>query len=192
MVLDRDLIGAVVVPTDAARRRLAVGARADLVRELRDHLAHSTERIAIPRRWRFVDALPVNRLGKSTTTALASLFLGDDARTIPPSRVVESAPGRVEIDLEIVPELAYFEGHFPAAPVLPGVVQIDWAVHFGKAHLAVRGTFAGLEAIKFRRVIRPGEMVRLSLEWREDRTMLVFRVHSDAGVHASGRVLFTG
>jgi len=50
--------------------------------------------------------------------------------------------------------------------------------------------FLRMEALKFQRVARPGDLIRLEIEWRADRSTLVFRYTSVHGPHASGRVVF--
>ena len=37
----------------------------------------------------------------------------------------------------------YFEGHFPEVPLLPGVVQIGWAVEFGRQYFELPARFLG-------------------------------------------------
>ena len=67
----RPCLGAVVVlrqPTD--------GARAKVVAALRDHLARRFEPVALPRHWRFPQALPYDERGKLTTRSLLALFEG--------------------------------------------------------------------------------------------------------------------
>ena len=41
-----------------------------------------------------------------------------------------SGPGET-FTLAIGADLIAFRGHFPGNPVLPGVVQVDWAIRFG-------------------------------------------------------------
>jgi acyl-coenzyme A synthetase/AMP-(fatty) acid ligase len=65
----RPALGAVVVPQPGAPAE-----RATLVHELRIHLGRRFEGQALPRRWRFPDALPYDERGKLTAQALAALF----------------------------------------------------------------------------------------------------------------------
>ncbi len=50
-------------------------------------------------------------------------------------------PARVLLALTVPDDLLYFDGHFRVAPVLPGVVQVDWAIHYGRLHLGLTGAF---------------------------------------------------
>ena len=56
-------------------------------------------------------------------------------------------------------------GHFPGAPVVPGVVQIKWAIALAQRYLAIGGGFAGMENVKFQRAMTPGSRVTLTLEY---------------------------
>lgn len=90
-----------------------------------------------------------------------------------------------------VPEtLLYFDGHFDQASLLPGVVQIDWAVHFGRQLFNCSGEFSHLEVIKFKEVISPGQQVTLTLQFKENKNKLLFSYQSDSGTCSSGRVAF--
>mgnify|MGYP002700669589 CR=1 FL=1 len=90
-----------------------------------------------------------------------------------------------------VPEaLLYFDGHFDQASLLPGVVQIDWAVHFGRQLFDCTGEFSSLEVIKFKEVISPNQQVELTLQFKESKNKLLFSYQSDNGVCSSGRIVF--
>jgi 3-hydroxymyristoyl/3-hydroxydecanoyl-(acyl carrier protein) dehydratase len=104
--------------------------------------------------------------------------------------VHEHEPARVLLELVVPADLLYFDGHFDVAPVLPGVVQVDWAIHYGALHLGQTGAFAGIAALKFQQMIRPGQPVRLELARDLAKGSLNFRYFSEAGPHASGRILF--
>ncbi len=75
----RSRIAAFVVLSDAGRKALAEGGKLALNLRLRDWLADTVERVALPRSWRYPDALPVNAQGKTTQSALMALL--DDPGT---------------------------------------------------------------------------------------------------------------
>jgi 3-hydroxymyristoyl/3-hydroxydecanoyl-(acyl carrier protein) dehydratase len=94
------------------------------------------------------------------------------------------------LQLKIPADLAYFEGHFPGCPLLPGVVQVSWAIELGRRELAFEGSFRSLSAVKFMRVILPGASVSLVLEYAPDKRQLDFIYEHDGRMCSSGSALF--
>lgn len=94
------------------------------------------------------------------------------------------------LELLVPSGLVYFRGHFPGRPVLPGVVQLHWAVLLANRYLGKTGLFKGIRALKFQRIIVPDQSVELRLEYSTERRALSFSYSSDAGPHSSGRILF--
>lgn len=188
----RQLLAAFVVPSDAGGAVLEWDGKAALNGRLRAQLAPAFEAVALPRRWRYLDSLPVNAQGKTTAAQLLALLDGAPAERPrhPAVRLLEAEPARALLELTVPADLLYFDGHFAQAPVLPGVVQVDWAIHYGAIHVGPNGTFAGIQALKFQQMIRPGQPVRLELVRDTVKGQLQFRYFSEAGAHASGRILF--
>jgi 3-hydroxymyristoyl/3-hydroxydecanoyl-(acyl carrier protein) dehydratase len=178
-------LGVVGVPNDAGRAVLAEGKRA-LNDRLRAVLLQSVERVALPRRFRFVDRLPANAQGKTPLAALQALFrpLRPEAQWM--SRDAERAVAR----LDVAADLLVFDGHFPGTPVLPGVAQVDWAVRYAAECFSLPECMLRLDALKFQRPVRPGTSLELSLHWRAADRVLGFVYTSDAGTHAGGSVVF--
>jgi 3-hydroxymyristoyl/3-hydroxydecanoyl-(acyl carrier protein) dehydratase len=96
--------------------------------------------------------------------------------------------------LRVPPELGFFPGHFPAQGILPGVVQIDWAIHFGRQHWPLCGRLVKMEAVKFQQLIKPGFSVQLSLQYAAHTHKLHFQfsgADANSGVnYSSGRLVF--
>lgn len=86
--------------------------------------------------------------------------------------------------------LVGFQGHFPGHPVLPGVIQVDWAARFGREAFGHLGAFRGLAQVKFHRTIGPGGNVDLHLAWDPARGQLRFACQGDGEVLSSGVMRF--
>ena len=97
---------------------------------------------------------------------------------------------RVSYELAVPEQLYYLQGHFPGKPILPGVVQLQWAVELANAVFTTLSIFKGIEALKFHRIIEPHTRLTLTLELKEVTGKLHFLFSSDDGVHSQGRLLF--
>ena len=100
------------------------------------------------------------------------------------------APPEAELDLAIPADLDYCRGHFANAPVVPGVVQLKWAIDAARRHLGASGEVVGVEALKFRRVLAPGAVATLTLTWVAHDHKAYFSYRSDDSGFSSGRLLF--
>ena len=96
------------------------------------------------------------------------------------------------LSLHIPGDLMYFRGHFQQVPLLPGVVQVDWAIRLAQAQFALPPHFKKLSALKFMRVLSPGTQTELQLHWQRDRGELSFRYTSGDTIYSSGRIQFAG
>lgn len=84
----------------------------------------------------------------------------------------------------------FFQGHFPGRPVMPGVLIVEAMAQVGAVALLSRPEhagkipfFAGLDGVRFRRQVTPGDVLRLEVE--------LTRVRSNAG-KGRGRALVGG
>ncbi len=181
-------LGAVVVPTAAGWQRLRAGGkeavRASLLERLRPHV----DGVALPRRWRFVRRLPESAQGKTAAAALVALF--DGPRDGGRAPVLERAEGAdcARLRLRLSPELRCFDGHFDGAPILAGVVQLDWAIRFAGEHFALVPRVERIEALKFFQIIPAGALVELELRYDPDEGRLQFRYLSQERVYSAGRI----
>lgn len=175
------------VPTDAGWQLLRAGGKRALNERLRAHLLEGFERVVLPRRFRYLRELPVNTQGKATEALLSALF----ASELPQAQWRERRLPQAALSLDIVPQLRVFDGHFPGAPVLPGVVQLDWAVAYArKAFADLPPRFLRAEQLKFQQPVLPPLQLELALEWNAAAGQLAFRYTSQKGTHSSGRLQF--
>ncbi|HXC64186.1 MAG TPA: AMP-binding protein, partial [bacterium] len=114
----REELGAVLVPRPG-RMPLNEAARRDFSAAMRRHLSGRFEAVAQPRRWRWVEELPQNAMGKATASALEALFARGQAPLLPDLVFVRAEAKSVELELLLAPDLHWFRGHFPSAAILP-------------------------------------------------------------------------
>ena len=64
----------------------------------------------------------------------------------------------------------FFQGHFPGMPVMPGVIQVEALAQTMAVYVARQpgfgdriGLFAGIDEVRFKRVVTPGDTLRLEI-----------------------------
>ncbi len=98
--------------------------------------------------------------------------------------------GRCERVLKIPEDLECLSGHFPGFPVVPGVAHIGWVLDAARELFPGPAVVTGIEALKFKRLLRPGDVVHLRVELSADRAALEFRLWDAASVVSSGQLRF--
>ncbi len=89
-------------------------------------------------------------------------------------KILEIEPGRRVVGLKNVTiNEAFFQGHFPGQPIMPGVLVIEAMAQIG-AVLLMRTLnasgekkliyFTGIDRAKFRKPVLPGDQIRFELE----------------------------
>ncbi|WP_019341320.1 acyl-CoA synthetase family protein [Stutzerimonas stutzeri] len=186
---NRAYLAALVVLSEAGLHALRNGGRRALTETLRKHLANHCETLALPRRWRLLTQLPYNSQGKLPQAQLDALLLAP--RPLLPERLsVSRDEDQWQLLLAVPPDLAHFTGHFPQTPVLPGVVQIDWAIGLARELIAdLPPSFQGMEVLKFQQLARPGDQLSLTLRFDRERSKLYFAYRNGDAPCSSGRIL---
>lgn len=184
----RASLAALVVLSAGGLHALRNGGRSQLVQSLRQHLSGYCETLVLPRRWRFIEQLPVNAQGKLQQQQMEHILQQERPRQ--PLVLGRQGDGwHWQLDLQIPHDLAFFTGHFPASPVLPGVVQVDWALLLGRQLMQLPAQFAGMEVLKFQQLIRPGDRVELDLRFEPERGKLYFAFTAAGAPCSSGRIV---
>ena len=84
-------------------------------------------------------------------------------------RIIELEPGKRGVGLKNVSiGEPYFQGHFPDYPVMPGVLIVEALAQVGAVVLLqldeFKGRiafFAGIDNVRFKRQVKPGDVLRL-------------------------------
>ena len=107
--------------------------------------------------------------------------------------VTELRPGVRAVGRYLVkPDDWYLAGHFPGNPIMPGVLQVEALAQLGAvcglAHPDFAGKlalFAGIDDVRFKRIVRPGDV--LELECRITRLRGPIG-KADASAHVGGEL----
>ena len=186
----RDVVGAAVVLTEAGFEYLKTEGRNALIRQLRILLFQWFDTVVLPRKWLLLDTMPLTAQGKIDQQLLNAL-LDTDNQKLPQVQGVCTTPNTVKLTIRVPEELIYFPDHFSTYPILPGVVQIAWAEYFGKLFFSIDQPFLAMEVIKFVKVIKPGDALKLTIKWNVSPDKLHFQFRSEQGVYSSGRLVYT-
>jgi 3-hydroxyacyl-[acyl-carrier-protein] dehydratase len=86
-------------------------------------------------------------------------------------RIVELEPGvQARGEWAITDDLPFLAGHFPGNPIVPGVLMVESAAQVGAVcalthpdHQGKFGVFAGIDDVRFTRIVRPGETIDIEI-----------------------------
>ncbi|MGZ4995709.1 MAG: AMP-binding protein, partial [Methylobacter sp.] len=178
----RDIVAVVAVLSRQGLQQLKAQGRNRLIRQLRKTLEQWFESVVLPRKWLFVNTMPLTSQGKIERLLLKSL-LDFDNRKLPQVFNVEMASDSIRLGLRVPEDLLYFPDHFASYPILPGVVQLAWVEHSGKLFFVINKPFSHMEVVKFMQVIQPGNQLTLILDWKAASGKLYFNLNSERGAH---------
>lgn len=116
-------------------------------------------------------------------------------------RILELEPGMRAVGLkQFTITEPFFQGHFPGRPVVPGVLLVEALAQVGAVAILSlpdnRGKipfFAGIDAVRFRKPVIPGDSVRLEVAMTKTRGSIgkgTARALVDGAVVAEGELTF--
>lgn len=89
----------------------------------------------------------------------------------------------------ITEDLPYLKGHFDKKPVLPGVVQVGWALSLAEKAFARSFVFRGLKGMKCTQLVLPPIDIEFKVRFFPDKHYLKFESRTPVGKCASGVIL---
>ncbi|HZZ04597.1 AMP-binding protein [Paraburkholderia sp.] len=184
----RDRVGAVVALTEAGSAALRDEGRVRVAQTLRRHLATYFDAVVLPRHWRFRLTLPFDARGKLPVAAVAAAFepRADGVEVLAEARHADT----LHYELRVPPTLVHFAGHFPGLPILPGVVQLHWAMCLAAEHVPAVRALASIDRLKFMAPVSPGAVLNLTLAHDAARGRVQFAYRLSGRECASGVIVY--
>lgn len=117
-------------------------------------------------------------------------------------RLLEFEEGKRAVGLKLASfGEPHFVGHFPADPVMPGVIQIEALAQVATILVMLsfevdgkRPAFLGIDKARFRRAVRPGDSLRLEvdlLSFRRNMATVQSRILVDGQVACEAELMAT-
>ena len=103
---------------------------------------------------------------------------------------ISDEPPQTRILLEVSPELCWFHGHFPGQPVLPGIVQLHWAILVSRILYDFAGAPMEIKRLKFKKVIIPPRTLEHVVSKKGEHEVL-FTFSSLGDVNSQGQIVFS-
>lgn len=180
-----DVPGALVTLNAQGIDALLHQGRAQLVDTFQAHV-NSAGYAGAPLVWRLFDDMPM-LTSPQQIDALLQSPLPRDASLLEEHQ----HGGEWTLALSIPLDLIYFPGHFPQAPILPGAVQVAWALAFAATRLGTPLRCNVMEALKFQQLMRPGDCADLTLRYDSERHKLHFAYRHGEKAYSSGRLAWS-
>ena len=118
-------------------------------------------------------------------------------------RVIEHEPGKKAVAIKNVTlNEPQFQGHFPDRPLMPGVLIVEAMAQVGGLIVSQMPdipeglfVFAGIDAVRFRRPVVPGDQLKISCELISIKRQRFGKIRGEAKVDGqlvcSGELLFS-
>ncbi len=92
-------------------------------------------------------------------------------------RVTQLTETKITIESDVKGDAEYFKGHFPNMPIMPGVLIIETVAQAGALLISLTRDlgedkfvgFSNIDAVKFRRPVKPGETLIIDVEFEKIR-----------------------
>jgi acyl-coenzyme A synthetase/AMP-(fatty) acid ligase/3-hydroxymyristoyl/3-hydroxydecanoyl-(acyl carrier protein) dehydratase len=185
----RDELSAIAVLNEAGLNLVKEQGKLAAITAIKQAMSTQVDLVGIPRKWRFLSALPRNSFGKITKAQCQELF----SASIKSPAIIATTSGN-DIStflLEISDNLECLKGHFEKFPLVPGVAQLEWAIDIGLNHFGIeKRRFSSMEQVKFRDFLKPSQIIELEITRNAENNSLKFKYLQGDSIFSTGTIKF--
>lgn len=95
----------------------------------------------------------------------------------------------IRLRVEATEDLCWFRGHFPNQPVLPGIVQLHWAVIVVQSCFGFSAQPTEIKRLKFKKVVTPPQVLDLFV-FRKGDNEARFEFYAAGEQNSEGGLVF--
>lgn len=181
----RQYLAAAVVLNEEGKKKFAESEKYLINRYFHDYLLQFFENVVLPKKWRYLEALPMDVQGKKKKPVIQKLFAPENIHGIPAETVLSRRENdkNLEVELEVlIPSTSdYFDGHFPDFKLLPAVAQIDLVAHFARRYFGTELSTLDIKRFKFSDKIFPDSTVVFKLKFDGEKNRVSFEITDFTG-----------
>ena len=188
----RQYLAAAVVLNEEGKKKFADTEKYLINRYFHDYLLQFFENVVLPKKWRYLDLLPMDVQGKKKKPVIQKLFAPENIHGIPAETVMlrRENDKNLEVELEVfIPESSdYFDGHFPDFKLLPAVAQIDLVAHFAQRYFGTALSTPDIKRFKFSDKLLPNSTVVFKIKFDGEKSKVSFEISDFTGskIYSSG------
>ena len=185
----RQYLAAAVVLSPAGLEKFAGAEKFDMNQYFRNYLAGFFEAVVLPRKWRYLDAIPQNAMGKRKKDEIRALFEKriEDIHGIS-FTIKEQEDNKLVVTFAAPESCDFFDGHFPEQKFLPAVAQFHIAVKVAEQYFKMEIPMVETKRIKFSHPILPDIPMVLTIACDGDK--LQFTYNDESGKEYSKGTFF--
>ena len=163
---ERIVIGCVLTLTDEGKDFIISHGRHEFITDIKNWLSAYFPNVALPRKLRIVNKIPMNTQGKILKSEIAEILRSTVAEPIVKNLV--KTDHSLSAEFVFLCDSAYFKGHFINCPVLPGVIQLHFVIKFIQMFFHKNIKSYDIIKLKFTNLILPDTLVHFNIDKLND------------------------
>lgn len=185
----RDIIGTVIELTEKGAQRIITVGRRAFINEIKKYLSGFVPNVALPRCVRIVQKIPTNAQGKFVQSDILAML--NSSVVEPIMQNVIKTDSQMAADLTFLGDSAYFNGHFPEFPILPGVIQMHFVFYFIRLFFHINVFAFDVVKLKYSSVILPDTLTHLEFT-RINENEFSFTYSQKEKICSTGKIVIHG